>query len=318
MISRTTVATPTLTPPPKIVQPKTQFLDHSKPTLLAQLTIISAMVIPFIGLIAAIVLMWGWGVGWVEFGLLAGMYVATAFGITVGFHRLFTHNSFETNGFVRFTLAVLGSMAVEGPLIRWVAVHRQHHQHSDQPDDPHSPHHSGTGVWGVIKGFFHAHMSWTLKANNANLDRYVKDLMQSRSMRVVSGLFPIWVAIGLLIPAILGGLLTMSWMGALLGFLWGGLVRVFFVHHVTWSVNSFCHIWGSRPYPEKDLSTNNFVFGVLAMGEGWHNNHHAFPTSARHGLRWWQIDTSYMLIKMLSWFGMAWNIKVPTAKQLAT
>src|SRR5262249_44076300 len=155
---------------------------------------------------------------------------------------------------------------------------RLHHQHSDTPGDPHSPHLRGRGLLGRLRGFWHAHIGWAFTPDVAGLDRYVKDLSRSAALRVVSALFPLWVALGPLIPAALGGLLTGSWSGALLGLLWGGLVRLFLVHHVTWGVNSVCHLWGSQPFQVPDHSKNNFVFGVLALGEGWHNSHHAFPT----------------------------------------
>jgi stearoyl-CoA desaturase (delta-9 desaturase) len=268
-------------------------------------------VVPFLGLAIAIVSLWGRGVTWLELGLLLGMYILTGLGITVGFHRLFTHNSFETNAMVEFVLAVLGSMAVEGSLLTWVAMHRLHHQHSDSPNDPHSPHHHGYGILGVVRGLWHAHIGWVFTPEPANMRQYVKDLHQSRLARTVSALFPVWMAIGLLLPAIVGGLLTQSWTGALFGLLWGGLVRLFLVHHVTWSVNSICHLWGSQQYQNHDHSRNNFFFGVVALGEGWHNNHHAFPTSARHGLSWWQIDISFWVIRFLGLLGLAWNIRLP-------
>jgi stearoyl-CoA desaturase (delta-9 desaturase) len=273
---------------------------------------LTAVVVPFIGVVAAPFLLWGWGFGWVDLGLLLGMYVLTALGVTVGFHRLFTHKSFETNCVVRFGLGVLGSMAIEGSLLKWVALHRRHHQHSDTPDDPHSPHNRrGAGFWAFLRGFWHAHLGWIFAPDPADLNRYVKDLYRSRTVRLVNALFPLWIVLGLLIPAALGGILTARWSGVLLGFVWGGLMRVFLVHHVTWSVNSVCHLWGQQPYPEQDHSRNNFVLGILGLGEGWHNNHHAFPTSARHGLRWWQVDVSYYVIRLLALAGLAWKVRVP-------
>jgi stearoyl-CoA desaturase (delta-9 desaturase) len=269
-----------------------------------------AVILPFLGLLAAAILLWGRGLEWPHLALFLGMFVLTGGGITVGYHRLFTHRSFETNRVVQFLLGVLGSMAVQGPLLRWVAFHRRHHQHSDGDHDPHSPNHHGHGVLGVIRGLWHAHVGWFFASEPSNLSHYVRDLRQSAVLKTVSVLFPLWVLIGLLIPAA-GGLLLGGWTGALLGFVWGGLVRIFFVHHVTWSVNSVCHLWGRQPYRGEDQSRNNFLFGVLALGEGWHNNHHAFPTSARHGLRWWQIDASYWFIRALAFLGLAWNVKVP-------
>jgi stearoyl-CoA desaturase (delta-9 desaturase) len=277
-------------------------------TVLANLL---AVVVPPAAFVAGMVWLWGGGFGGVHLVILLGGYVLTAIGITVGYHRLFTHRSFEAPAPVRVTLAILGSMAVEGPLFKWVGTHRRHHQVSDHDGDPHSPHGHGRGMLGVLAGLWHAHVGWIFSPDPPELNRYVGDLRRDRALRVINALFPAWVAAGLLIPALLGGLLTKSWSGALLGFLWGGLGRVFLVHHVTWSINSVCHVWGGRPFRTGDESRNNLLFGVLGLGEGWHNNHHAFPTSARHGLRWWQIDASYYLIKAMSWVGLARKIRVP-------
>jgi stearoyl-CoA desaturase (delta-9 desaturase) len=279
-----------------------------------RLLTLAAVIVPFIGLVVASCLLWGWGFSRAELGLLAGMYLLTGLGITVGFHRLFAHRSFETYGAVKFLLAVFGSMAVQSALFHWVAHHRLHHGHSDTPEDPHSPHNEGGGLLGWLKGFWHAHIGWAFEPDKPNLTHYVQDLHRSRSLRVANALFPLWVALGLLIPAAAGGLLLMSWAGAVRGLLWGGLVRILLVHHVTWSVNSVCHIWGLRPYKSGDESRDNFVLGVLALGEGWHNTHHAFPTSARHGLRWWKLDLSYWAIRALALAGLAWNLKVPSKK----
>lgn len=275
------------------------------------------IVLPFCGVIIAPFFAWGWGLSWVDLGLLAGMYLVTSIGVTVGFHRLFTHKSFETNALVKFILAVLGSMAVQGPLLKWVAVHRRHHQHSDTPDDPHSPHQHGGGLLGIFRGAWHAHMGWLFKEAPANLSHYIQDLKKSTALRVASSLFPLWVVLTLVLPAGLGGLLTWSWRGILTGLIWGGLVRVFLVHHVTWSVNSACHLWGRRTFRGHDHSRNNLIFGILAMGEGWHNTHHAFPTSARHGLKWWELDASYWVIRLLAWTSLAWNVQVPSPVALA-
>ena len=270
---------------------------------------LSVVILPFVGFVAVIVSLWGRGFDWIDGGLLLGMYVLTALGITVGYHRLFTHRAFETNKAIQFLLAVLGSMAVEGPLLKWVAVHRRHHQHSDTADDPHSPHDHGDGLLALFRGVWHAHMGWFFEADSPNLPHYVKDLQQSGVLRTASQLFPLWAILGLLIPAALGGLLTGTWVGVLSGLLWGGLARIFLVHHVTWSINSICHLWGSRPFNTGDQSRNNFVFGALGLGEGWHNNHHAFPTSARFGLRWWQVDLGYWFICALASLGLASRVK---------
>ena len=271
---------------------------------------------PIVGLVVAMVLLWGWGFSPTALGLMLGMYLITGLGITVGYHRLFTHRSFETSGFVEAVLGVLGSMAVEGPVLKWVAQHRCHHQHSDADGDPHSPNQHGTGVLGVLRGLWHAHVGWVFQPDVPNLMRYVGDLNRSKLIRVISLLFPLWALAGMAIPAVLGGVITLSWSGALLGFIWGGLVRILLVHHLTWSVNSVCHLWGTRPFHTNDQSRNNLLFGILALGEGWHNNHHAFPTSARHGLRWWQLDISYGLIRALALLGLAWKVRVPPVDTL--
>jgi len=278
---------------------------------------IVAVILPFAGLIVAVVLLWGGAFNWLYLGLFAGMTLLTALGITIGYHRYFTHRSFKAPRPVVAVLAIMGSMAVEGPILQWVAVHRRHHQHSDDHEDPHSPHAHGGGFVGTIRGLWHAHVGWMFLPHGGGLARYVQDLRKDPLIRRMSRLFPLWVLIGLLIPATLGGLLTMSWMGVLLGFMWGGLVRVFFVHHVTWSINSVCHIWGYRSFRSHDESRNNVLFGVLGFGEGWHNNHHAFPTSARHGLRWWELDVSYLVIRGMALVGLAYDVKVPSSDRIA-
>jgi len=275
-----------------------------------------AVVIPFLGLVAAIAMLWGIAFDWVHLVVMGTMYLLTAVGITVGFHRLFTHRSFKAPRPVQAVLAVLGSMAVEGPLLHWVANHRGHHQHSDHSDDPHTPHGHGERLIDQAKGMFHAHVGWIIRPRQQDMSKYTKDLVRDRMLVVISRLFPLWVVIGLGIPALVAGLATMSWVGAALGFVWGGLVRVLLVHHVTWSINSVCHLWGSRPFRSHDHSRNNVVFGVLALGEGWHNNHHAFPTSARHGLRWWQLDISYLIILAMARVGLASEVRIPTPERI--
>jgi stearoyl-CoA desaturase (delta-9 desaturase) len=278
---------------------------------------LAVILVPLLGVIAAPFFVWGWGFGWTDLCLLAGMYLLTGLGITVGFHRLFVHRSFDTYHWVKFLLAVFGSMAVQGPLFQWSGRHRRHHQHSDTIQDPHTPHHHGGGVRGLFSGFWHSHIGWFFEADPPDHGRYVVDLAASRTLRVASALFPVWSVLGLLIPAILGGAIAQSWSGVWTGLIWGGLVRIFLVHHVTWSVNSACHLWGLQPYRSGDESRNNFVFGVLALGEGWHNTHHAFPTSARHGLRWWQLDLSYWVIRMLELLQLAWDVKLPSKQAQA-
>lgn len=277
---------------------------------------LAVVVIPFLGLIAAIVTLWGYGFGWLYLGLLVVGYILTGLGITVGFHRLATHKAFETGPVMKVVWTGLGSMAAQGPVVRWAAIHRRHHQHSDRHDDPHSPHTSGDGLKGLFKGIVHSHLGWLLRGESGQEARYAPDLLADPVIRKSSNLFFVWVALGLLIPTVIAGVATQSWVGAFLGFLWGGLVRVFLVHHVTWSINSVCHLWGSRPFRHADHSRNNLIFGILAFGEGWHNNHHAFPSSARHGLGWWQLDTSYLVIRTMSMLGLARKVRVPTRERI--
>jgi stearoyl-CoA desaturase (Delta-9 desaturase) len=297
-------------------QPQSRTPDL-RSSLTVRMVTASVILVPLLALVAIPFCIWGWGFSWIDLGLLVGMYLITAFGITIGYHRLFTHRSFETFGWIKALYGIMGSMAVQGTLFTWVADHRKHHQHSDDDGDPHSPHLNGRGVWGVIKGAWHSHVGWLFEKGIENHERFVKDLSKSKSLTMVDRLFPVWVLVGMLIPAIIGGLLKMSWVGVLTGFVWGGIVRMFLVHHVTWSVNSACHLWGARPYASGDQSRNNPIFGILAMGEGWHNAHHAFPTSARHGLKWWQFDVSYYVIWLMQKCRLAWAVRIPSEEVIA-
>jgi len=280
--------------------------------------VLLTVILPFVALVVAMAVSWGWGFGWMPAVLMVSMTAATGFGITVGFHRLFTHRSFETGRFFQAIFAICGSMAVQGPLIVWVGTHRSHHLHSDEKMDPHSPHLYGSGMLNMLRGFWWSHVGWLFAPHPRDIHRHIGDLEGDRFTKRISDMFSLWVVLGLLLPAVIGGLVTLSWSGCLLGFLWGGLVRVLFVHHITWSVNSICHIWGSRPYRSRDQSRNNALVGILGMGEGWHNNHHAFPTSARHGLRWWEFDISWLTILVMKKLRLAWNVKVPSPELMAT
>lgn len=276
----------------------------------------AAVITPFVGLLVAIIASWGIAFDWVQFGVFVGMVYATSIGVTVGYHRLFTHQSFKTGRVMRYILGALGSMAVQGAVLEWCGTHRRHHQHSDRPEDPHSPYvHGeeswGAGIWGTIRGFYYSHVGWLFRRRLKGLGRYTPDLRADRVTRAVNAQFYWLVLAGLVIPAVIAGLLTLSLYGAFLGFLWGGMVRILLVHHITWSVNSVCHLWGTRPFRTGDQSRNNPVVGVLALGEGWHNNHHAFPTSARHGLTWWQFDPSYLLILAMKKIGLVWDVRTP-------
>ena len=277
-----------------------------------------AVIVPPIALAVAIWFAWGGYFTVTDLCLLLGGYVLTAMGITVGYHRLFTHKSFEASAPVAWFFAVLGSMAVQGPLIWWVTTHRRHHQHSDDLDDPHSPHAGRQkGVVGWVSGFLHAHVGWLFtRGNYTSTQKYAPDVAADPRAQAISRWFPLWVLLGFLIPALIGWAIDGGWRGAFLGFLWGGVIRMFLVHHITWSVNSVCHIWGSQTYRSGDHSRNNPAMGILAMGEGWHNNHHAFPASARHGLEWWQFDISWITIRSLAVVGLVSSIRLPGEQRM--
>jgi stearoyl-CoA desaturase (delta-9 desaturase) len=296
------------------------FDDHDRDhSLTHKLLILGAVVIPFAGLVFAIVSAWQFGMmSWLNLAMLIGGWYLTGLGITVGFHRMLTHRSFEAKPWVRWVWSGLGSLAVEGSPIDWCMVHRRHHRFSDAEGDPHSPHLHEGGFWNSVKGFWHSHLGWLFNSNWTRQERlkYVPDLMNEKMLVNIDRKYYWWVVATLAIPAAIGGLATWSIQGAWLGFIWGGLARICFSHHMTWSINSICHIFGSQDYKSADDSRNNFVFGILSHGEGWHNNHHAFPTSARHGLKWWQFDLSWIVIRAMERMGLVWNVKLPSERQL--
>lgn len=274
--------------------------------------------LPFLGLPAAVVVLWGHGVSAADLAIMASLYVLTGLGIAVGYHRLLTHRAFQTKRGLRYMWAILGSLALEGSVLPWVAHHRKHHAFSDADGDPHSPHGHGSGIRGVLKGLGHAHLGWVLfGARQRDRDRYLGDLKNDRAMNLISDLFPVFAVVTLLIPAALGLLVSQSWMGALTGFIWGGLVRVFFLHHVTFSINSICHFVGRRRFDTDDESRNVFWLALPSLGEAWHHNHHAFPTSARHGLRRREIDIAGLVIGAMQRVGLAWNVvEISAQRQL--
>ena len=273
--------------------------------------------IPFAALVAAAPFAWGWGLSWLDAGLALFFYFLTLTGITVGYHRHFTHRAFRARRGLRVALAVLGSMAFQGPVITWVADHRRHHAFADKEGDPHSPWLFGTTPAAVARGFWHSHMGWTFNRDRTNLVRFAPDLRADRDVSRIARQFPLWTVVSLLSPALLGGLITMTWWGALTAFFWAGLVRVAVLHHVTWSVNSICHIVGDQPWTHRDRSTNVWPLAIASMGESWHNLHHADPTCARHGVGRGQIDMTARLIWMFEKLGWAHDVRWPTAKRLA-
>lgn len=271
---------------------------------------LGAVVLPFAATVAAAALFWNRLVSPADLAIAATMYLLTAVGITVGFHRLLTHRSFQSARPIEYLFAVLGSMAVQGPVISWVADHRKHHAHTDKDGDPHSPHVGhGEGMRGVLAGLWHAHSGWLMSTQGrADWKRYAPDLYEDRGMRTISRQFVPLVILSLALPALAGYLVSGTVAGAATGLLWGGLVRIFFVHHITWSVNSVCHFLGSRRFETDDRSTNVFWLALPSLGESWHHNHHAFPRSAVHGLKRWELDPSALIIAAMEKLGLARNV----------
>jgi stearoyl-CoA desaturase (delta-9 desaturase) len=279
-------------------------------TRLERNTNIVAVVTPFIGLVIAATFAWGSFLSARDLVIFAFMYVLSAFGVTVGFHRLLTHRAFQTHRRVRHLFAILGSLSVQGPVLDWVADHRKHHTFTDEEGDPHSPHvGQGAGLSGMVRGLWHAHVGWLFETNGqAEKRRYAPDLLEDSGMRAINRRFPLIALASVGVPFALG----LAWSGTLAAglsaLLWAGLVRIFLVHHVTWSVNSICHFFGQRRFETEDKSTNVFWLALPTLGEAWHHNHHAFPRSAHHGLRWWELDPSGWLIGGLERVGLAWDV----------
>ncbi|MDA0171412.1 acyl-CoA desaturase [Solirubrobacter taibaiensis] len=271
----------------------------------------SAMVLPFIALGVAVWQSWGSALRVTDAVLFFVFYVVTALGVTVGYHRHLTHRSFKTKRWVRATLSVFGSAAVEGPVISWVADHRKHHAFSDQEGDPHSPHVGHGGGWhGTLHGLFHAHLGWLfVHDQRGKRSRYAPDLLTDPALRFIDRTFFLWVAAGLLLPFGIGYAVGGTLAAGLSGLVWGGLVRMAVLHHVTFSINSLCHTFGRRRFETTDESRNLAWLALPSMGEAWHNNHHAFPTSAAHGFRAWEVDPSALLIRVLERTGLAWDVQ---------
>ena len=277
------------------------------------------VVVPFAGVLVAIILLWNRAVDVTDLAILAVGYLLLGFGVTVGYHRLLTHRAFQTYPGVQYVFAILGSMALQGSVLDWVADHRKHHAHADEEGDPHSPHvQFGQGWAGALRGLFHAHMGWLFdRAGQAEHERYARDLVEDPGMRAIHKTFGLWVAAGIGLPALLGWLFTGSGHGALEGALWGGAVRIFVLHHITWSINSVCHFFGTRRFAIEDQSTNVFWLAPFSFGESWHHNHHAFPRSAVHGLRWWEIDITAYVIRLMRRLRLAWNVVEITPERQA-
>lgn len=250
---------------------------------------------PIAILVTGMYLTWNWLIDWRDLMLLGVLYIPVGFGVTVGFHRYLTHDAFKANRIVKYVIVILGTMAWQGAPLSWVVNHRVHHAYPDQPGDVHSPHLSKN----AIRGFFHSHMGWLFSETNADVQRWGKDLLNDKDIMFINRTTLVWYIASLVIPFLIGG-----WSGLF----WAGFVRILLVQHVTFAVNSICHIFGDRSFETKDRSTNNWVVGLLGMGEGGHNTHHASPRSARHGINWWHFDSSWKMIRLLERFGLAWDI----------
>jgi stearoyl-CoA desaturase (delta-9 desaturase) len=278
---------------------------------------IITIIIPIIGTVIALKSAGDFGINAMELGLLFVFWFLTMIGgVTVGFHRLFAHAAFKTHPYMRIAFAILGSMTAQGPMINWVSNHRRHHQYSDRIGDAHSPNLHQGGFWGSLTGIWHSHVGWIINGEITNTTLFAKDLLQDPVMKKINQYYLHLVFLGLVIPAVLGGLLSGTWIGIWQGFLWGGLVRIFLVHHLTWSLNSIVHLYGSRPFKTTEQSTNSIWLAIPTGGESWHNNHHAFPNSAKFGLEWWQIDLGGWLIRILEVLGLVWEVKFPTREMI--
>ncbi|MEY2245904.1 acyl-CoA desaturase [Streptomyces sp. BF23-18] len=291
-------------------------LGGEKKGSLEQITLLLFIAVPFVALLAAVPLAWGRGLSWLDLGLLVFFYYLGCHGVTIGYHRYFTHGSFKAKRPLRIAIAIAGSMAVEGPLVRWVADHRKHHKFSDAEGDPHSPWRYGETVPALMKGLWWAHIGWMFDQERTPQEKYAPDLVRDPVIRAISRQFILWTLLSLALPALIGGLVTMSWWGAFTGFFWGSLVRVALLHHVTWSINSICHAVGKRPFKSRDRSGNVWWLAVLSCGESWHNLHHSDPTSARHGVDRGQLDSSARIIRWCEQLGWAYDVRWPSRSRI--
>jgi stearoyl-CoA desaturase (delta-9 desaturase) len=297
-----------VTEPKPIISRSTSLPEH--------ITVKLFVLLPLVALLVAVPFAWGWGLSWLDLGLGALFFIISGLGVTAGYHRHFTHGSFRAKRPLRIALAIAGNLSAQGPATGWVADHRRHHAYSDRAGDPHSPWLFGTGPRALAKGFWHAHMGWLFEREVTNAERFAPDLLADRPLQAVDRLFPLWVALTFLLPGIAGGLITWSWWGGVTAFFWAGLVRVALLHHVTWSVNSICHMIGERPFASRDKAANFWPLAIFSFGESWHNLHHADPTCARHGVRRGQIDITARLIWIFERLGWAWNVRWPTPDRL--
>ncbi|GGM82510.1 stearoyl-CoA 9-desaturase [Thermopolyspora flexuosa] len=308
-----TVTVDRVPPPPK------PDLEPEPKSNLERVLLVVFVVVPFLALFAAIPMAWGRFIGWTDVIIGAVFYVFAGLGVTVGFHRYFTHGSFKTDSrLLKIVLGVAGSFALEMGVIDWVATHRRHHKYSDREGDPHSPWRFGNDWKALTKGLFYAHVGWLFSRERTNREKYARDLLADRDIKRIHDLFPVLAAASLLLPPLIGGLVTWSVSGALTAFFWGTLVRVALLHHVTWSVNSICHVFGDEDFQVRDKSRNVWWLAIPSFGESWHNLHHADPTCARHGALKGQLDPSARVIRWFEQLGWVHSVKWPDPERLAT
>ncbi|HWA65229.1 MAG TPA: acyl-CoA desaturase [Mycobacteriales bacterium] len=317
--------TQTITPPiddtveagPRAALPATGLVRSKAAARAEQVILLVVIAVPLAAVLAAVPVAWGWGLGWHDVVIAVVMYAISGHGITVGFHRYFTHGAFKAKKALRVALAIAGSLAIEGPVIRWVADHRRHHAYSDREGDPHSPWKYGENLRSLVKGLWHAHIGWMFDIEQTNHERYAPDLLADRAIVKISKAFPWWAALSLLTPPLVGYLWSgFTWQGAATAFFWASLVRVALLHHVTWSINSICHAVGKHPFTSRDRAGNVWWLAIPSMGESWHNLHHADPTAARHGVLRGQLDSTGRIIWTMEKLGLAYDVRWPSPERI--
>jgi stearoyl-CoA desaturase (delta-9 desaturase) len=299
---------------PVLAPPQVQHSPVALAARASRVQLVSAALIvalPLVAVVLAVLIFWDHGIGWLDLGLAGGMYVVTGLGLSLGFHRLFSHRSFVPARWLKVTMAIAGTMAVEGSVTSWVSQHRRHHAFTDRAGDPHSPVPSGPGLLNVLRGIWHAHAGWLFVPNEVNAERWSTDLLEDPDLEFISRTVLLWTVLSFLIPMAIGWIVTGTLWGAVLAGLWGGVVRVAVLHHVTWGTNSLCHTFGTQPYGDKDRSTNFSPLALMSFGDAWHNAHHAFPRSARHGVDAGQVDISAEVIRLFERLGWATEVHWP-------
>ncbi|GIH71843.1 acyl-CoA desaturase [Sphaerimonospora thailandensis] len=297
-------------------QPKPEFEPEKKTK--AELIIFGVVVgAPILAVIAAVPFAWGWGLGWTDVAIALTFYVISGLGVTVGFHRYFTHSSFKAKRPMKLVLGIAGSLSLEMSVLDWVATHRKHHKFSDKDGDPHSPWRFGPGFKSLCKGLLYAHCGWLFESERTNRAKYAPDLMKDPDVMKLHRWFPKLAITSLVLPALLGGLLTWSWQGMVTAFFWGTVIRIGLLHHVTWSINSICHVFGEETFEVRDKSRNVWWLAIPSFGESWHNLHHSDPTCARHGVLKGQIDLSAGLIRWFEKAGWVHDVRWPSPERLA-